>query len=130
MRVIERPDHFTISTDRLEETRLFYEDLGFQVGPRPAFPVPGLWLYLADHPALHVVEVERMPEVRRGALDHMAYRATGLRETVAWAKARGLACNLIRAPRPYSTWQLFFEDPNGVEVELDFDPSEEGPEPA
>ena len=34
---------------------------------------------------------------------------------------------LTRAPDPFRTWQLFFPDPNGVEVEIDFDPSEPQP---
>ena len=27
----------------------------------------------------------------------------------------------------YGTWQLFFLDPNGAKVELDFDPAEQAP---
>jgi hypothetical protein len=34
---------------------------------------------------------------------------------------------LRRAPDPFLTWQLFFPDPNGVEVEIDFDPAESVP---
>ena len=59
--MIKRPDHFTIVTDQLEATRAFYVDLlGMREGPRPAFPVPGLWLYVHDQPVLHVVVVELM----------------------------------------------------------------------
>ena len=35
---------------------------------------------------------------------------------------------LMRTLNPFRTWQLFFPDPNGVEVEIDFAPSE--PQPA
>lgn len=43
-------NHFSIRTFDLEASRAFYTDvMGFSVGPRPAFPFPGLWLYNGDH---------------------------------------------------------------------------------
>ena len=127
--MIKRPDHFTIVTDQLEATRAFYVDLlGMREGPRPAFPVPGLWLYVHDQPVLHVVVVESMPTPRRGALDHMAYWAEGLADTVASLRSHEVSLRLIRAPGANRTWQLFFNDPNGVEVELDFAETETPPE--
>ncbi|MNF09785.1 hypothetical protein D3C80_2105370 [compost metagenome] len=39
----------------------------------------------------------------------------------------GVRFKIIRAPGSQRTWQLFMQDPNGVEVELDFDASEEPP---
>lgn len=126
--VIQRPDHFTIVTDQLEATRGFYVDLlGMREGPRPPFPIPGLWLYVHDHPVLHVVEVDQMPTPRRGALDHMAYWAEGLQETAATLRSHNVGLRLIRAPGSVRTWQLFFSDPNGVEVELDFAETEAPP---
>lgn len=117
-------DHFTIVTDRLGETRTFYEMLGLKVGARPDFKVPGLWFYIADHAVLHVIEVNEMPTPRRGALDHMAFTGEGMEATLRLLKDRDITYRLIRAPRPFSTWQVFFKDPNGVEVEIDFAPSE------
>lgn len=57
MQGIQRMDHFTVVTDRLDETRTFYERLGLAVGPRPGVPVPGIWLCAGEHPVLNVVEV-------------------------------------------------------------------------
>ena len=43
-------NHLSIRTLDMESTRRFYVDLlGLSVGPRPAFPFPGLWLYRGDH---------------------------------------------------------------------------------
>lgn len=127
--MIKRPDHFTIVTDQLEATRAFYVDLlGMREGPRPAFPIPGLWLYVDDRPVLHVVAVDSMPTPRRGALDHMAYWAEGLADTVDTLRSHEVGLRLIRAPGANRTWQLFFNDPNGVEVELDFAETETPPE--
>jgi catechol 2,3-dioxygenase-like lactoylglutathione lyase family enzyme len=123
--VIQRPDHFTIVTDDLEKTESFYTDvLGFDVGPRPDFPVPGLWLYADEKPILHVIGVKTMPEPRRGALDHMAYRGLGFNQALKKLKAAEVEYRIIKTPDPWLQWQVFFEDPNGVEVELDFDGTE------
>jgi len=81
-----------------------------------------------DQPILHVIEVTNMPEPRRGVLDHMAYRAHGLLATTQLLEERGIPHRIIRTPAPFRRWQLFFVDPNGVDVELDFDPQELAPE--
>jgi catechol 2,3-dioxygenase-like lactoylglutathione lyase family enzyme len=125
---IQRMDHFTIVTDRLEETLAFYAMLGLHEGARPDFGVPGAWLYAEDRAILHVIEVTNMPEPRRGALDHMAYRAQGLEATTQLLEERGIPHRIIRTPAPFRMWQLFFLDPNGVDVELDFDPEEIAPQ--
>jgi hypothetical protein len=49
----------------------------------------------------------------------MAFTATGLKEIVAKLKCRGIAYDL-RQQGETGAWQLFFYDPNGAKVELDF----------
>lgn len=127
MDYIRRMDHFTVVTDRLEETRTFYERLGLAAGPRPDFGVGGLWLYADGHPVLHVVEVARMPSPRRGALDHMAFHGGDIVRTLELLQREGIGYRLLRLPRPWSTWQVFFLDPNGAEVEIDFDAAQTVP---
>lgn len=123
--MITRMDHFTIVSDDLQATRRFYvEVLGLAEGPRPPFPVPGFWLYAAEQPVLHVVGVTQMPEPRRGVLDHMAFRAAGLERMWLTLEEHGVGFSVVRAPGTERTWQLFMQDPNGVEVELDFDAAE------
>jgi catechol 2,3-dioxygenase-like lactoylglutathione lyase family enzyme len=125
---IERMDHFTIVTDRLSETLAFYAMFGLRAGDRPPFGVPGAWLYASDKPILHVIEVASMPNPRRGVLDHMAYRANGLLTTTELLDRQAIPHRLIRTPAPFRGWQLFFTDPNGVDVEFDFDPEEIAPQ--
>lgn len=128
MTIVRRMDHFTIVTDRPEETREFYAALGLHPGPRPNFPIDGFWLYSSEgKPILHVITVKTMPTPRRGALDHMAFRGENLAATLVWLKERNLGGRLVRAPEPFLTWQLFFQDPNGVDVEIDFDSAEPPP---
>ena len=124
---IQRMDHFTVVTDQIEKTRVFYERLGLIVGPRPDFSVAGLWLYAGGHPVLHVVAVGQMPALRRGALDHMAFWGGEIVPTLQLLQREGIAYRLRRLPRPWSTWQVFFTDPNGAEVEIDFDAAQTVP---
>ncbi|WP_223825014.1 VOC family protein [Pseudomonas profundi] len=121
-------DHFTIVTDQLEETQQFYVNLlGLEVGARPPFPVPGLWLYAKGRPVLHVIAINDMPNPRRGVLDHMAFFAQGLTETLDKLDRHAIRYRIIRAPGDIRTWQVFFKDPNDVDVELDFAPAEQAP---
>ena len=46
-------------------------------------------------------------------------------QTIGWLNGQNIEYRLMRAPEPFLTWQLFFPDPNGVEVEIDFSPSEQ-----
>ncbi|EDX79096.1 glyoxalase family protein [Brevundimonas sp. BAL3] len=127
MQIIKRMDHFTVTTDRLDETLAFYEKLGLRSGPRPEFDMPGLWLYAEDHPVLHVVEASVLPDTRRGVIDHMAFAADDLNATIDMLKREGIGYKIVRTPRPWSFWQLFLEDPSGAEVELQFDPASDTP---
>lgn len=122
-------DHFTIVTDQLQETQKFYEKLlGLECGLRPPFPVPGLWLYANAHPVLHVIAVNDMPNPRRGVLDHMAFFAQGLKEMLDRLDRHAIRYQITRAPGNIRTWQVFFKDPNGVEVELNFAAEEQAPD--
>jgi catechol 2,3-dioxygenase-like lactoylglutathione lyase family enzyme len=125
---IRAMDHFTIVTDRLDETIAFYAMLGLTEGARPDFGIGGAWLYAGDHAVLHILHVDSMPEPRRGVLDHMAFTSEGLLAIAAELRARAIAYKIIRTPRPFSRWQMFLGDPNGAEVELDFDIGETPPD--
>jgi catechol 2,3-dioxygenase-like lactoylglutathione lyase family enzyme len=102
MTIIQRMDHFTVVTDQLDETRVFYERLGLVPGPRPEFGVGGLWLYAQNHPVLHVVAVSEMPALRRGALDHMAFHGDQIVPTLETLQRNGIAYRLLRLPRPWN----------------------------
>ena len=98
---IGRLDHFSIRTLDVEASRRFYTDvMGFQVGFRPPFKFPGLWLYNgAPYPesngVVHIIGVDvNDPQGLKeylgdrdleslkgtGTVDHMAFNATGLAE--------------------------------------------------
>ena len=63
------------------------------------------------------------PSAHEFALRDMAFSGSGLAAVVAKLKARAIAYELRKLPA-YGTWQLFFHDPNGAKVEIDFNPAE------
>src|ERR1700744_389142 len=85
-------EHFTILTNELDRTVAFYrEHLGLEPGARPAFPFPGAWLYCNGRAVLHVVAGRELPDPPSGVIDHMAFAAAGLGETVRRLDAAAIA---------------------------------------
>lgn len=126
---ITEMNHFTVLAKDLAETRSFYVDLlGLSEGPRPPLGFPGTWLYVGSRAVLHVVGGRQLPADPKGVLDHMAFSATGLVEVAARLRAANVPYDLFCQPES-RVWQLFFFDPNGARVELDFAPSEAPPSP-
>lgn len=125
---ITRMNHFTVLCEDLATTVKFYADiLGLCEGPRPPLGIPGAWLYAGSEPVLHVIAGRALPNPRGGVLDHMAFSAENLRDIAARLNAAGVPFSLGRQARTH-VWQLFFHDPNGARVELDFDASEAAPD--
>ena len=121
-------NHFTVLASDLDATLAFYCGLlGLRQGPRPPFDFPGAWLYCGDTAVLHVVAGRALPASPAGVIDHMAFSASGLAETVATLARHQIRYDLRRLPGEEGTWQLFFNDPDGAKVELDFDASEPAP---
>ena len=113
-------NHFTILTDDVPRTVEFYGRLlGLTDGPRPDLGFPGAWMYAGDSAILHIVGGQRRERLVSGVIDHMAFTASGLEATLALLAARGIAHDCRRLPG-FGTWQVFFNDPNGARVELDF----------
>lgn len=122
-------NHFTILTDNLPATLAFYDEhLGLRPGARPPFTFPGAWLYPqgGNEAILHVIAGVERKVLVKGVIDHMAFTGRDLPATVKKLKERGVGYELRRLPE-YGTWQLFFHDPNGAKVEIDFDPAEPAP---
>jgi catechol 2,3-dioxygenase-like lactoylglutathione lyase family enzyme len=113
-------NHFTLLTKDVAATKEFYGDLlGLKSGYRPPISRPGVWLYAGDRAILHVIDPVNMPGEARGVLDHMAFTGSGLKDIVGKLKRRGVKYEL-RQQGETGAWQLFFHDPNGAKVELDF----------
>ena len=127
---IQGMNHFTVLASDLDATLRFYCDLlGLRSGPRPPFDFPGAWLYCGDTAVLHVIAGRPLPQPPGGVIDHIAFSAQDLAGTVGRLARHQIRYTLRQLPGD-GTWQLFFNDPDGAKVELDFDAAEPAPEPA
>jgi catechol 2,3-dioxygenase-like lactoylglutathione lyase family enzyme len=131
-------EHFLLQTSDMDATREWYTKvLGMRVGPNPDFKFPVFWLYLGDKDVVHVTEGGRNVSENRkkyvgqesqatqgsGAIDHIAFRATGLRQMIEHLKALKVDFKQ-RQVDDQGLYQLFMLDPNGVKVELNYANSE------
>ena len=117
-------DHINIATQHLEETRDFYvEVLGLVEGYRPAFKSKGCWLYAGDHPVVHMQEADGpVGPSEASALNHFAFDVSDFQALIDRLEARGVAYEALTVPGT-SIRQAFLQDPNGVRVELNFQPT-------
>jgi len=127
--------HFTIEPSDLERTKAFYCDvLGLEDGDRPPLGFPGYWLYSGGVATVHLLG-ERKPRegivVRgtekkfddTGRFDHIAFAATDLAGVRARLQKHNVTYREQVVPRT-GAGQIFLYDPDGVGVELNFDPDE------
>jgi len=113
-------DHININTKRLEETRRFFVDiLGFDVGPRPDFGVPGYWLRRGGTDIVHLLEIGDGREGVLGALDHFAFRVSDHQAMKAHLERHDIPYMLFEMPDG-SRKSLTIKDPNGVTIELNW----------
>ena len=127
-------EHFLLQTSDMEKTRAWYVDvLGMRVGPNPDFKFPVFWLYLGDKDVVHVTEGGKGVSDNRkkyvgqqsdaasgtGVVDHIAFRATGLRDMIAHLKSLKVDFKQ-RQVDDQGLYQLFMFDPNGVKIELNY----------
>lgn len=128
-------EHYLIAADNMAKTRDWYcTVLGMEEGPHPDFGFPVHWLYLDGHDVVHISRSAKHAGENQkaylgrtsqdtgsgtGAIDHIAFRATGLGALLAHLRERGVDFSERRASGQ-SLYQLFLYDPNGIKVELNF----------
>lgn len=118
-------NHYNLRADRplLDALRDFYcEVVGLRVGERPPIASFGYWLYAGDQGVLHL-SLARPGEAREpvagGTFDHVAFTCTGCAGFRALLESRGIAHRVAEAPDS-GLVQIFFQDPAGNGVELNF----------
>ena len=123
---LKRLDHVNLRTAKLGTMIAWYERmLGLVVGPRPGFPFPGAWLYLGEHPILHLVGCDTDRDSPAGdlRLEHFAIAASGLADLVERARVAGERCDLRKVP-DFPLVQVNLWDPDGNHLHVDFDAAE------
>jgi catechol 2,3-dioxygenase-like lactoylglutathione lyase family enzyme len=129
-------EHFLVAADDIDATRDWYARvLGMTSGPHPDFGFPVHWMYIGDVDVVHIGPSAKGANERQkqylgrtsenagtgtGAIDHIAFRATGLPAMLAHLAKEGIAFQQRRA-NGQALQQVFFHDPNGIKIELNFD---------
>lgn len=110
---------------------LYVDVLGLEVGPRPVFPFPGVWLYQGGVAVVHVVGIDpndsaglkaslgdkATDAIGNGTIDHVAFIGNDVVSMRERFRAAGVAYR-DRAVPAMNLEQVFPEDPNGVTIEL------------
>jgi catechol 2,3-dioxygenase-like lactoylglutathione lyase family enzyme len=121
--------HYNLRADRalLDALRDFYVDVvGLRVGERPPFDSFGYWLYIGACAVLHLSEAgphEHRGSHTNGTFDHVAFDCVDRPGFETHLRARGIDFRCAQVPL-LDRWQLFFIDPAGNGVELNFSGSE------
>jgi catechol 2,3-dioxygenase-like lactoylglutathione lyase family enzyme len=137
-------EHYLVQTQDLEASIRWYEEvLGLQRGPTPNFGFPVQWMYAGGRDVLHLTHGGTKATANRkaylgqqsqavqgsGVIDHIGFRCSGLRATIAGLQARQEPFRQ-RQVDAQGLYQLFLFDPNGVKIELNFPAAEaEGLQP-
>jgi catechol 2,3-dioxygenase-like lactoylglutathione lyase family enzyme len=134
-------EHFLVAADDIDATRDWYARvLGMRAGPHPDFGFPVHWMYLGELDVVHIGPSAKAAsdnqkkylgrtsgrsalEAGTGAIDHIAFRATGLRAMMDHLEKEKIAFSRRRA-NGQALFQLFFYDPNGIKIELNYDAAE------
>ena len=134
-------EHFLVAADDIDATRDWYARvLGMRPGPHPDFGFPVHWMYLAEVDVVHIgpsakgasenqkkylgrTSGKSAQEDGTGAIDHIAFRATGLRAMLAHLEKEKIPFTRRRA-NGQALFQVFFYDPNGIKIELNYDAAE------
>ena len=134
-------EHILVAADDIDATRDWYARvLGMASGPHPEFGFPVHWMYLGGVDIVHIGPSAKMAgDIQKkylgrtsgkgaqddgtGAIDHIAFRATGLKEMLSHLRAEHVSFTQRRA-NGQALFQLFFFDPNGIKIELNYDAAE------
>ena len=118
-------NHYNLRASRamMEQLKVFYRDVvGLQIGDRPKLTSFGYWLYAGGKDVLHLSEAK--PEEKRKenvatTFDHVAFTATDYVTTIARLEKLAITFK-AREISDAGQKQIFFKDPAGNGIELNF----------
>ena len=129
--MIQGLDHYNLSPTDLDRSRRFYvEVLGLEDGPRPAFRMPGAWLWSGSLPLVHLSVRQAADGPDTGRFNHVAFAATDLNGTIRHLKRLAIPFEVVKVPpmanHPRSGGtQIFLKDPDNIAIELQFTAAEQ-----
>jgi catechol 2,3-dioxygenase-like lactoylglutathione lyase family enzyme len=121
---VKKLDHVNIHTANVDRLVEWYgRVLGMPAGDRPPFSFPGAWLYCGNQATVHLVGLDKQPQVSDVTLEHFAFTATGLKEFVGRLQRERVRYDARKVPRSGAV-QINVWDPDGNHIHIDFSPEE------
>ena len=118
---LQKLEHININVSDLDASVQFYKNiLGMKQGERPNFKNKGAWLYLGDTAVIHLTHGRCEAQAGSGTLDHLAFRASDLSGFTESLKDKNINFEERRVPEQQQH-QVFFEDPDGITIEVVFE---------
>ncbi|MEN9898771.1 MAG: hypothetical protein RLZZ66_2420 [Pseudomonadota bacterium] len=122
-----RIDHYNLraNSELVEILRHFYCDIvGLEMGMRPPLKSSGYWLYAGEKDVLHLSQTAP-DEIREchivTTFDHIAFSCDDFKSIESRLIAKGIPYQHSEVPSTGQI-QLFFNDPAGNRIELNFAP--------
>jgi catechol 2,3-dioxygenase-like lactoylglutathione lyase family enzyme len=128
-------DHYTIRARDVDVSARFYEEImGFRAQILDGFEFPFRLLFLGDQAIVHLMGVgpaldaflgrqapsyATRPERITGNMEHVAFNATGMADFMSRLQARSIQF-IERSLPDYGVAQLMLDDPDGIEIEVNF----------
>jgi catechol 2,3-dioxygenase-like lactoylglutathione lyase family enzyme len=115
-----RLDHVNITVvDGPRMVRFLEQVLEAREGFRPAFGFPGHWVYVDDHPVIHLTIVDRSTDFPEGIVNHVAFGVYEFEAAKARVEASGYPWKLAGIPGT-PIGQIFVTGPEGLLVEIQY----------
>jgi len=128
-------DHYTLRSADVDVTAAFYAKvMGFRVEKLEGFAFQMRLLFLGEQAIVHLMgagqELDDFlarsapsftsgPERKTGNMEHVAFNGTGLRNFKNTLDVAGIHY-VQRSLADYGVAQFLFDDPDGVEIEVNF----------
>lgn len=128
-------DHYTVRARNVDvSARFYHEIMGFRIEAVAGFEFPFRLLFLGEQALVHLLGAgaeldaflgrhapayESGAERTTGNMEHVAFNATGLKDFINRMNAAKIHY-VQRTLADYGVTQLLFNDPDGVEIEVNF----------
>ncbi len=113
--------NIVVTAEQLPTVTAFYEQvIGLTQGFRTVSKRNGAWLYCGDQAIIHLSEVVEPPtSTLNSHFNHVALTCSDLEAGIERLKAHNISYTMEYRTPPGMT-QLFFFDPVGIRIELNF----------